>query len=167
MEKATENRPFEIRTRTWEDWPSSLLEDSVQGEWHYIPIPAIILEIRKTPFISVTESEDGINIRDLLFGKPFNGPDYYLLSGRRPDWHSNHDVLEEPEVVRKVLHATECSGKSTTFSEPRYIEYGSIGLYTPEHLPLMASDVLSAVGVVNSLAISVTELARVYLKDKR
>lgn len=166
MEKATEDKPFEINIRVWEDWPDALLEDSVQGEWKYIPVPALIEEIKKMPLIQVIESEEGIKIMDNMLGRSFNGKHYYLLSGRREDWQKDSE-LEEFEIIKKVNSVRGWSGREETFDKPRYIDYGVVGLYTHKNVPLMAGDVLSAVGVVNSLVTAVIELSRVYLKDKK
>jgi len=153
-----EQKIFEIKMREWKDDPEALLEDSVQGEWRYIPITALLSKLKGNHFLMVCESEEGIKLA--YAGEP----DFYFLSGRREDWQKDW-ALEEFEVIKKVDSVREWSGQETKFGEPRYIDYGVIGLYTPEHRPLIANEGGFPAGIRKALEESVNELAGEYLQE--
>lgn len=136
------NESTEFNIREWIKW----------GEWIHIPIQDIIKRISKEYLIEVIEFDKGIKIIDYKIGW-HNQPQNYLLLGRRPDWRSNHVNLEDWEIIKKVYSVTNCSGENVILKEPRYIDYGSVGLgrYNLKNIHLIKEKTNLTERAINSL----------------
>lgn len=153
-------KPLEIETRKWEEFEDSVAEDSVQGKWHYVPILKIINAMLEIPLVYVEECAEGIKLIDFEFGDKNDKNPYYLLSGRRPDWVYNGNRLCDFEVIRKTDSVTECSGRELKFPSLRYINYGALGLMTPEHGVLVEEDLIRTAGIFTILKYTVDKLIK-------
>ena len=117
---------FEIKIRQWKDDPEAVLEDHSDGDWIYVPIDNILAGFTKNK-IRFHETPQGVAIMDPASSLK------YSLAGQRPYWIDEKE-LEGFEEIRKLgeYMSPGSPGNTTILDPPRYIEYGTVGLYAPD-----------------------------------